>query len=574
METTSTQASSATTAVPRAGAAAALSLCLGACASLSPYPAPFDAEPGPETIALSDGVYQFLAGDLSLRYGNVEEALAHYGEVLARSPDPALFRAALSIAVQNELYPQAAQLAERWRRLVPENLQLNKTLFLIHLKLEDYEAALSYLELIIGDDWAPAPDYSSLWPRNMGVEQSFQYAGALRDRFAQNAKVHLLYAFVAFRHGRYQESVDSAARVLSLRPNFFAGHLIRADALFQLGRAREALLLLRRQVERHPRDRALLLKTAAAHWRHGHEYAAYELYQKAHRLYPDDPEVLQALGVLRLHRGEHRQARDLFNKLGTLEAERNRSAYYLGRVAEEEGDLPSALERYHVVTSGPFYNEARIAQARVHQRQGRVDLARAQLATARLRAQEPQARIALFIAEAEILAEARDKEAAFGVYTRALADYANSPNLLYSRAMLALSMDRFDVFEHDLKSIIERDPANWRALNALGYVLADRNQRLHEAREYIRRALALQPESAVILDSMGWVEFRLNNLAGARDFLQRAADKTRHPEIIGHLVEVLWLQGEKTRALEMLEQASSEFPDDEYLARLRRLHAR
>ena len=574
METTSTQISGATGAVRRANAAAALCLCLGACASPSPYSGAFDTTPGPETLALSDGVYQFLAGDLSLRYGNVEEALAHYGEALAHDPEPALFRAAISIAVQNDLYPQAAQLGERWRRLAPDDLQLNKTLFLIYLKLEDYEAALSYLEVIVGDDWAPAPDYSSLWPRTIGAEQSFQYAGALRDRFAQNAKAHLLYALVAFRYGRYQEAADAGDRALSLKPDLSAGSLIKADALFQLDRAQEALLLLRRQVQRRPHDRALLLKAAAAHWRHDHEHAAYELYQRAHRLYPDDAEILQALGVLRLHRGEHRQARDLFKKLAALEAQRGRSEYYLGRVAEEEGDLSAALERYRAVTSGPFYNEARIAQARVHQRRGRSDLARAELATARQRAQDPQARIALFIAEAEMLAEARNKKAAFGVYTRALAEYANSPNLLYSRAMLALSMDRFGVFESDLKSIIERDPANWRALNALGYVLADRNERLHEARDYIRRALALQPESAVILDSMGWVEFRLNNLAGARDFLQRAADKTRHPEVMGHLVEVLWVQGERARALEMLEQASREFPDDEYLARLRRMHAR
>ena len=573
MQTTSTQTSS-TTATALRGAAAALCLGLGACALPSSHSGAFDGAPGPETLALSDGVYQFLTGDLSLRYGNVEEALARYGEVLAYSPDPALFRAAISIAVQNDLYPQAAQLAERWRRLAPDDLQLNKTLFLIYLKLEDYEAALSYLEVIIGDDWSPAPGYASLWPRNLGEEQSFRHAGALRDRFAQNARVHLLHALVASRHGRYQEALASAERSLSLEPGLSAGRLIKADALFQLDRAQEALLLLRRQVRRSPHDRTLLLRAAAAHWRHDYEHAAFELYQKAQRLYPDDPEVLQALGVLRLHRGEHLQASDLFKKLGTLDAERSRSAYYLARVAEEEGDLPAALERYRTVTSGPFYGEARIGQARVHQRQGRTDLARAQLATARQRAQDPQARIALYIAEAELLAEARNAAEAFGVYTRALAEHANSPNLLYSRAMLALSMDRFGVFENDLKKIIERDPVNWQALNALGYVLADRNERLHEAREYIRRALALQPESAVILDSMGWVEFRLNNLAGARDFLQRAADKTRHPEIVGHLVEVLWLQGERTRALDMLEQASREFPDDEYLARLRRLHAR
>ena len=559
----------------RCAVVAALCLCIGACASLSPYSGAFDVRLGRETLALSDGVYEFLAGDFLLREGRVEEALSHYDEALRLSPDPALFRVAIAVAVQKGLYAQAADLAERWHRLAPDDPQLNRTLFLINLKLERYETALPYLEAgMDAADPTQPPSYPYLLPASMEAERSFEHASALRERFPRNAKVHLLYALAAFRHGRYQDSVESAERALSLDPNLTVGYSIKADALFRLGRPQDALRWLRLQTALRPSDRTLLLKAAAAHWQHEQTYAAYELYQKAHRLDQSDVQAIQALGVLNLHQGRHETARDLFKRLGVLEAERSRSAYYLGRVAEAREDWPTALARYRAVTSGPFYNEARIGQARVHHKQGRIDLARAQLAEARQRAQDAQTRIALFIAEAELLAEAQDKKGAFRVYTQALAEHENSLNLLYSRAMLALSMDRFGVFEADLKSIIERDPVNWQALNALGYVLADRNVRLREARDYIRRALALNPESAVILDSMGWVEFRLNNLADARNFLERAAEKKRHPEVMGHLVEVLWLQGERARALELLERASREFPDDAYLARLIRLHGR
>ncbi len=554
----------------RAAAAAVACLFIAAC-SLSSYPG-LDIRPDRETRELSAGVYEFLAGDFFLRNRQIAPALKHYGEALKRSGDPRLFRAAISIAVQHDHYDEAATLAGRWYRAEPDNLQLNQALFLIYMKLERYREALPHLEFSVArDQQLLAPGYSVPLLGRVAVESSFKHADALRERFPRNAAVHLLHALVAFHHGRNEDSAASSERALALDPRMTRAYRLKADALFALGRANEALELLRGAAQRHPEDRAVLMKAAAAHWRQEDTRAAYGLYQKALRLAPNDAEIIRALGVLDLHHGRHEHARGLFARLGELEAERSRSAYYLGRVAEAEEDFGKALEYYGTVNTGIFYHEARIGEARAYQRQGRTDLALAQIAAAKERVKHPHERIALFIAEAETLARAQRKADAFDVYTQALAEHKDAPDLLYSRAMLALSMDRFDVFEQDMKSLIENNPVNWRALNALGYVLADRNIRLFEARDYIRRAHRLKPDSAVVLDSMGWIEFRLNNLAAARDFLQKAAARERHPEVMGHLVEVLWLHEEREQALRVLEQALREFPGDEYLGRLQKL---
>lgn len=554
----------------RTAGAAVLCLFAAGC-SLSHYPA-FDIRPDRETRELSAGVYQFLAGDILLRNRRIEEALKHYGEALKLSGDPHLFRAAIAIAVQHNHYDKAAALAERWRRAEPDNLQLNQALFLIYLKLGRYRDALPHLEFSIRrDQQLLAPGYSIPLLGRVAVESSLRHADELRKRFPNNAPVHLLHALVAYHHGRNEDSIASAERALELDPAMTRAWRLKADALFALGRMAEALALLRRAAQLHPNDRPVLLKAAAAHWKEEQTRVAYQLYQKARLLAPDDPDVIRALGVLDLQQGRHDDARGMFRRLGELEAERSRSAYYLGRVAEAEDDFDKALEYYGAVTTGILHHEARIGEARIWQRRGRTDTALARLAEAKARAAHPHALIALAIAEAETLDRAQRKADALEVYTQALVAHPNSPDLLYSRAMLALSMDRFDVFEGDMKNIIERDPVHWRALNALGYVLADRNMRLHEAREYIRRAHRLKPDSGIVLDSMGWVEFRLNNLAAARDFLQRAAQRERHPEVMGHLVEVLWLGEERERALRVLDEALREFPDDEYLGRLREL---
>lgn len=89
---------------------------------------------------------------------------------------------------------------------------------------------------------------------------------------------------------------------------------------------------------------------------------------------------------------------------------------------------------------------------------------------------------------------------------------------------------------------------NAQALNALGYTLADRTDRYQEALGYIEQALALLPDDAAVLDSMGWVQFRLGDFTKALEFLRRAYQLNPDPEIAAHLSEVLWAAGQRDEA--------------------------
>ena len=137
-----------------------------------------------------------------------------------------------------------------------------------------------------------------------------------------------------------------------------------------------------------------------------------------------------------------------------------------------------------------------------------------------------------------------------------------STALLYGRAMAAVQVDQIDLAEQDLRAIIQRDNQNAIALNALGYTLSDRTDRQQEAYRLIERALALEPENPAILDSMGWVLFKLGQPEQALGYLQRAAEGDFHPEIVSHLIEVLWALGREEEARQWLERAEPEFFDD------------
>jgi Tfp pilus assembly protein PilF len=154
---------------------------------------------------------------------------------------------------------------------------------------------------------------------------------------------------------------------------------------------------------------------------------------------------------------------------------------------------------------------------------------------------------------------------AFNILTEALADSPDQKEVLYTRALIAERVNKPDIVEADLKKILAMDPDNVEALNALGYTLLNKPGRYSEAEKYLQHALRLEPDEAVIIDSYGWLQFKLGNTEKALDYLQRAYEKQQENEIAAHLIEVLWALGRKDEAKKLFNKAITDAPNDEYL---------
>jgi tetratricopeptide (TPR) repeat protein len=137
------------------------------------------------------------------------------------------------------------------------------------------------------------------------------------------------------------------------------------------------------------------------------------------------------------------------------------------------------------------------------------------------------------------------------MYSRALQQKRDDTLLLYARGLMAEKVDRLDMTEADLLKVISKEPDNADALNALGYTLADRTARYKEAQEYIKRAAALVPDDPAILDSLGWVSYRLGEMDEAIKWLSKAFEKLQDAEIAAHYGEVLWHNNQKDKAREI-----------------------
>ena len=179
----------------------------------------------------------------------------------------------------------------------------------------------------------------------------------------------------------------------------------------------------------------------------------------------------------------------------------------------------------------------------------------------------------MLAAEAQVLRDAGQAEQAFILMQDATKRFPANPDLLYDFALLAEKTGHLEVMEKTLRDVMRLAPDNHHAYNALGYSLAERNVRLEEARALIEKALGMAPEDPFIMDSMGWVHYRLGNLDAAEAHLRRAYGLRRDPEIAVHLGEVLWQKGKLADAQKLWREARAKDPQNDTLrstlARLR-----
>jgi tetratricopeptide (TPR) repeat protein len=236
---------------------------------------------------------------------------------------------------------------------------------------------------------------------------------------------------------------------------------------------------------------------------------------------------------------------------------------YLGQVNEERKRYDGALKWYGAVVSGEQYIAAQARYAGVLAKQGHLDQARQHLRE--ITPRNTQQRVQIVQAEAQLLREANAYQEAFDVLTGALEKFPDNPELLYDHAMAAEKVNRLDVLEANLRKLIALRPDHAHARNALGYTLADRNERLDEAHQLIESALKLAPEDPFIMDSMGWVLYRQGRLEQALDYLKRAHNLRPDPEIAAHLGEVLWANGQRDEARTLWSDALKKHPKNEVL---------
>ena len=281
--------------------------------------------------------------------------------------------------------------------------------------------------------------------------------------------------------------------------------------------------------------------------------------------FPEDGDAFLTIGLLALEIKRVRQAEEYLERVIELDEHLDEAYYYLARISDSGRDYQKAIDRYQSVQGGDNFFSAQIRSAELHGLVGEVEKGRELIANLKTYTDEPAIQIELITSESRLLNSDDQHKESLSVLSDGLSRYPDDASLLYARALVAERLDKREMFEADLQKVITAQPDNGYALNALGYFLVDRNERLDEAEKYLTRAIELQPSDPAIIDSVGWLYYRQKRYDEAIEMLRKAYDILPDAEIAAHLGEVLWVTGDEASATQVWEEALQTSPDDDVL---------
>jgi len=278
----------------------------------------------------------------------------------------------------------------------------------------------------------------------------------------------------------------------------------------------------------------------------------------------DNASTLAIVGLIALDIKEYKLADENLNMALKKGFKDHEQLYlYLGRSSEYQENYTRAIKWYERIKGGKYYIDSRIYSAGIIAKTQSTDAAVASLD--RLEGLTIEQQMLITQNKANLFLQAKRDQDAFNVLEQALKNAPNAPELLYDYALVAERLGKYDIMERELKKVIGLRPDSAAAYNALGYSYADRNMKLSDAKKLIERAVALAPNDHYILDSLGWVYYRLNDLKKAEKYLREAYNVQQDPEIAAHLGEVLWKLGQYEEAKQVWDQGLNAHPDNETL---------
>lgn len=519
-------------------------------AARPPSPPLRDASGGLDADLVEEWTFAILVGEFAGHRGELDVASHYYLQAARLTGDAEVIERAVRVALAAQVYPDAVTAARLLTRVQPHRADAFRLLAVALLRDGRAEQAVKALDKVIALDPGNTTESfavaAALLSGEEGREQAWAAMQALVRHHQQDPEAHLALARLATRWQRFDDALAAIGDALQRQPNWDEAQLLRAQVLLLKGDQDASAVALAEGVAAHP-DSAKLRRFYAQLLLERKDFAAaLEQFRALVAAEPDDGELLTTLGALYLQQENAGEARALFNRLLALDDYRSQAHYYLGQVDEVEKQLEQALAHYKEVEQGDDYLDAQVRRAVVLADLGRLDQAIRVLD--RIDPEDRGEAVRIALVRGELQRDAKHYRQAYDAYSEALVELPNNVELLYARAMVAERLDRIDWLEADLRNVLEIDPDHVQALNALGYTLADRTDRYEEALEYIRRALAKQPEDYYILDSMGWVQFRLGNIDSALKYLTQAYETRRDIDIAAHLGEVLWVDGRAEEA--------------------------
>ncbi len=522
-------------------------------------------------------VFDYLLADIAARRGEPAKSLEAMVRLAERTRDLSMIVRAFRSALRLEQGDVAERLASMLEEAGSSGLQSTYALVQAYLLQKRRDEAISLIRDLLREEGA---DYERIFNNaaEVFVLQS-EPAGYLEDmeslvrEYPENPFGFFSLAYLASRVNNLEILEFAINRVLELDPVWQQAALVKFAFL-----ANQAPITSVREFS----VQYLLADSDAVEFRE--RYArflasknlmepALEQFQLIVSEQPKNSEALLAAALVSLDLDKLNLAERMLRRHLKIAPEHEQTRMYLGQVAIRRNQYEKAIDWYQGVRDDELYFEAQLRIGDALKELEGGDNALDYLHMLIPASMEEEVR--LFLAQEHILRGLERLEEARVLLDAAVQEHPDNSELLYARALLAADLDLLELHEKDIRRVLELDPDNAHAYNALGYTLADQTDRYEEAFQLISRALVLAPDDPFILDSMGWVQYRRGKIEQALEFLRRAHEIRQDAEIAAHLGEVLWTSGRLEEADEVWKKGLELDPENATLKRtLERLKAK
>lgn len=538
---------------------------VGACVLSTAAAAADVSGRGSSGSGAAEAQYHILAGEVAAGRNQPLVAAEEFLKALEFAPDAALAARATSLALASNNATLALSTARKWLTIEPTSLEAREVITRLSLRAGLTDQAYEQCVAIVKDHPGGLDD--GLRHVSLLLAQEEQQGPAalaliakLVAQYPKRAGAWQAQGLLALRFGDIEQAEKSARESLRLDPSSKEAPLLLTGALVRKGDIAGADQIIDGQTRNNP---------IASDIRLGYARLLIESNQREHARLQltrvlkgtgDNTDALYLLGLINLDEGKVDEAEPQFRTLVKTKDRANEAHYYLGRIAEQRGRWADALSEYTQVNAGNQVLDASVRRAEMLYRTGKLDEARVTLE--QLRRQYPPLSPRFYLAEGQLLNDAGTPDEALLLYSRALEEHKNEPDLLYARSLVFERLKRLDEAEADLRTVLTASPADARALNALGFMLVVHSSRLDEAEKLIAKALEITPEEPAVIDSMGWLRFRQGRQSEALLLLARAYEVFPDPEVAAHFGEALWVGGDRGKAQAVWERALQASPNN------------
>ena len=512
-----------------------------------------------------------ISAEDALKGRQYKAASSNYLAAAKLSEDPEVAKAATRVAYTYGFDDDAIEAAERWAELDVESDEARIYVAQIYLRIGDIRAAARAFEALIEKSNEP-PDEQLLRLVPVLSQEDADNAYELMRRLArpheESPFAHYAVAVLALGAGETEEARSRATKAMELDDEWVQPHLVYARSLLLENDEEGAIDYIARLVGDDPDpDPEARIELAIMYVSAGRDDDALSQVNQVLLEQPYRSDALRLMAIINFRLEYFDAAKSDFEDLLNTGAYRMDALYYLGGIADRQSELDDAVEYYSQVTAGDNAVLAQSRAAGILAEQGKTDDA-LEFAD-RFAETNPRHAVDMLRTKAQLLARAERYDEALEYYDELIAYRPDAEGLFLSRAELLLRMGDEETAIEQYRAAAKRWPDSALSLNALGYTLADRTDRYKEAERLIRKALKMEPDSAAIIDSWGWVLYKQGKHEEALEQLETAYEKLHDPEVAAHIVEVLWVLGREEQAKVALQEAELLFPDNDLLQRTR-----